>query len=793
MTEYKTSFLSLLALLFLLPLFFIPSLSVPLTLAKPIILFVGVFVGFIALLALVLKGGELRVPRSRLVWAAVALPLVYFISAAISGSSALGLYGYNFEVGTFVSILLASAVFLLSSTVSDGVVRILRLESAVFCSISIAALFSVVKVLSAGKLFVWGTFVGATATPLGDWTDLGIALALTSILSLLALEMLAMTRLVKSFVYGIFVLSIAMLAVVNFSIAWWIVMLASLIILIYFITMEKPVASPTGGQAVRRVSRLAVILFAISLLFVFSPTISPTLGTLGNTISNMFNVSTSNVSPNLTSTLTVSGPVLKAHPLFGSGPNTFGNDWLLNKPVAINQSQFWNTPFTFGFGFVATQIASVGIVGVLLWLAFFVLLLMLVGKALSRISSTSATPLIGGERFVLLSTLVGTLLLWGALCVYVPSIPMFVLTFAFTGLFLSACVTTGIIPSTLLAFSKNAVFHFLSVLVIVLLGVGSIALGFVVFQKSTALVYYNRAVVQVNTPGASVDAVEANLTKAVGLAPVDVYYRSLADLELSKAQTILNNTTGTPSSSTQTDFQNAISKSIAAATASTQANPEGYLNWTELGSVYEALVPKPLAVNGAYDNAKNAYAQAQKLNPNSPEPNLLTARLELDNGNVDAARTDIQSALALKNDYADAYFLLTQLEAGANNIPDAIKSAQTASLLSPDNAGIFFELGLLQYTNADYTDAVTALEQALTITPDYANAEYFLGLSLDKLGEPDQALVQFENLLKTNPDNADIQDAIANIQAGKDALYKAPSGAHPEKQATPPLDSNTAQ
>ena len=167
MTEYKTSFLSLLALLFLLPLFFIPSLSVPLTLAKPIILFVGVFVGFIALLALVLKGGELRVPRSRLVWAAVALPLVYFISAAISGSSALGLYGYNFEVGTFVSILLASAVFLLSSTVSDGVGRILRLESAVFCSISIAALFSVVKVLSAGKLFVWGTFVGATATPLG--------------------------------------------------------------------------------------------------------------------------------------------------------------------------------------------------------------------------------------------------------------------------------------------------------------------------------------------------------------------------------------------------------------------------------------------------------------------------------------------------------------------------------------------------------------------------------------------------------------------------------------------------
>jgi tetratricopeptide (TPR) repeat protein len=324
------------------------------------------------------------------------------------------------------------------------------------------------------------------------------------------------------------------------------------------------------------------------------------------------------------------------------------------------------------------------------------------------------------------------------------------------------------------------------------LGVGSIALGFIVFQKSSALIYYNQAVVMANTPGSSVDAVEANLTKAINLAPIDVYYRSLADLELSKAQTILNNT-GTPSSTAQTDFQTAISKSIAAATASTQVNPFGYSNWTELGSVYEALVPKPLAVQGAYDNAMAAYVQAQKLNPKSPEPDLLMARLELDNSNVDAAQTDIQNALTLKNDYADAYFLLTQLDASANNIPDAIKAAQTASLLSPDNAGVFFELGLLQYTNADYADAVTALTQAITITPNYANAEYFLGLSLDKLDRPDDALAQFENLAKTNPNNADIEDAIANIQAGKDALYKAPSGAHPEQQAVPPVGSSATQ
>lgn len=792
MIDIKISHLSLLALFFLLPIFFVPSLLIPLSLAKPVILFVGVFVGFVALLAFVLKQGELRMPQNHLVWAALALPVVYFLSAIFSGSSVLSLYGYTFEVGTFISILLAVVVFFLAATVSGKAAKILKLESAVFISLLLAAVFAIIKILSAGKWMIWNNFAGATSTPLGSWSDLGIALSLLAVLSLLALEMLEMTARVKTLVYGALVLSIVLLAAVNFATAWWIVLLASLIIMIYFLTMEKPTRAEGEERAMRRVSRLAVGLFAISLLFVFNPTISPTSGTLGNTVSNLFGVNTGYVSPNLSSTLAIAGPVLKSHSLLGSGPNTFGNDWLLEKPLAINQSNFWNTSFTFGFGFLATQIASVGIIGTLVWLAFLVLLLMLAGKSLSRISHSDLAPLESGERFVLLSTLVGTLLLWGAMILYAPNIPIFVLTFAFTGLFLAACASTGVLPVRVMTFSRNAVFHFLSVLVIVLLGVGSIALGFVVFQKSSALVYYNRAAVMSNTPGSTADAVEASLTKAVSLDPVDVYYRALADLELSRAQTIINSASAS-SATAQTDFQGAISKSIAAASAATQANPLGYINWTELGSIYEALVPKPLAVTGAYDSAKKAFTEAQKLNPKSPEPSLLLARLELDNANVDAARTNIQNALALKNDYADAYFLLTQLEAGANNIPEAIKSAQTASILSPDNAGIFFELGLLQYTNADYADAVTALIKAINITPNYANAEYFLGLSLDKLGHPDEALVQFENLLKTNPGNANIEDAITNIQAGRDALYKAPIGAHPEKKATPPLGANASQ
>jgi tetratricopeptide (TPR) repeat protein len=197
------------------------------------------------------------------------------------------------------------------------------------------------------------------------------------------------------------------------------------------------------------------------------------------------------------------------------------------------------------------------------------------------------------------------------------------------------------------------------------------------------------------------------------------------------------------------------------------ANPASYGNWVALGSLYSTLVAKPLAVEGAYENAQFAFNEAYKRNPANPGLPLLLAQLEINKENLDNARSYIRNSIALKDDYADAYLLLARLEAGAKNIPAAIASTEKLSALSPDNAGIYFELGVLKYSNSDFTGALAALEKALTLSPDYANAQYYRALTLAQVGRVDEAKAALEALLATNPDSAELKAALEALSNPK--------------------------
>ena len=195
-------------------------------------------------------------------------------------------------------------------------------------------------------------------------------------------------------------------------------------------------------------------------------------------------------------------------------------------------------------------------------------------------------------------------------------------------------------------------------------------------------------------------------------------------------------------------------------------NPSGYQNWMTLGIIYDFLVPAPLNISGAYENAVLAYSEAEKRNPNSPEVPLFLARLELGRGNVESARTLIRKSLVLKEDYADAYLMLTQIEVQDNNLKDAIASAERLALLIPNNSSIYFELGLLKYFNKDYAESADIFALILNSIPDYANAQYYLGMSLAQLGKLAEAQQQFEALSLTNPENEEIRLIIEELKTG---------------------------
>ncbi|MDP2651451.1 MAG: hypothetical protein Q8O98_02560, partial [bacterium] len=353
---------------------------------------------------------------------------------------------------------------------------------------------------------------------------------------------------------------------------------ASAIVIIYLITIET--GGSKGSEARRKVMLWpAIALCTISLLFVINPTVSGTYGELSETVSATFGIVNSDVRPSFSATFNVARQVLEKGLFFGAGPNSFSSSWLLYKPQELNNTIFWDTSFPYGIGFIPTQAASVGAVGILVWLSFIILFLIVGIKAMAKLPENV------WQRFGVVTTFLGALLLWLINVVYTPSIVMFGLAFIFTGLFLAALGTSGIISSKRVTFRHSAAINFGSALTIVALCVGSVALGFVVLQRSMSFLHYQKALVLSGTAGASVVDIENELAKAIRLVPQDTYYRALSQIQFSKAQSVFTRTTGTQAEN-QEAFRSALTASIAAAQAAIDKNSKNYGNWVNLAIIY---------------------------------------------------------------------------------------------------------------------------------------------------------------------------------------------------------------
>lgn len=711
------------------------------------------------------RAGKLELPWHPLVLAVVLLPVVYFVSAILSTPPSLSLFGYSFEVGTFGFILFSTLLLVLFASLFSNTARALQVLTAFFASFALIVLFSAFKILSGGDSLVLGNFFGNMGNSVGRWTDLAVSVGLLASFSVLTLGMIPMKLYARVLVSIIFVISLLLLIVIHFSPAFFLTLVSSVFLFFYFWKLEKHFLSTSDGAHLSprfflKPIFLPIILGLVSVVFLVNPTISSDKK-LGSVVSSMFNVENVDVRPSLSATLGVSKAVLLQSELLGSGPNTFGRDWLVFKSQDINATPYWGLTFPFGIGFVPTQIASTGMVGTLLWFIFFVLLVVLAVKTLNQIPESRA------ERFVIISSLLITFFLWVASFIYSPSTTLLILAFSFTGLFVGLSRETGIISYKLFNLKESGQSRFVSVIAFVVILLSVIYLGWLMFGKTASTVYFKKALDLSSSGRTSLLEIEGHLNRAIAFSPMDIYYVALSRATFAQAQEIARSTDESDLENTRELFEESLRKSVGSARSAVNANPSGYQNWVALGMIYGALVPAPFSVEGSYENALYAYSEASRRNPLNPEIPLLLARLELNNGDKEAARRAIRNAIALKEDYADAYILLAQLEVEAGNVSVAIASVERLAVLAPSNPGIHFELGLLKYSTGDYSGAVTAFNRALSSSPDYANAKYYLGLALVRQGQLEKARVEFEDLFKSNPDNNDVRSILESLRAGK--------------------------
>lgn len=764
----------------------IPTAWFPFQLAK---LAVFSFILAAAVVMFVLGGGArelLKTHGFNLALLIAALPLSYLFSLLFSTDSSLALTGLGIETDTVVFVTLASLAFLFSFVLFRTLRMVKLLGTVVFWTLAAAVGFQAIVILFGTTLVPFQIFSDRSVNLIGKWNDLGIAAGLLLMFILVQAEMANNTK-IRKIVLAVSAIAITiLLGIINFALVWGFILAFSIAIAaIKFLSIRK--AQPEGGMPttttlIKQGPWYAAAGVVFAMLFLFFGT-SFNNG-LTKTVTNITGASISSleVRPSFSSTLDVIGKARNGslgRALVGTGPNTFGESWLLHKPAEVNQSLFWNLDFNVGFSTFVTAFGTVGLVGLVAWL--MPLLLVLLGivrvirlSVLSREEKIAATSIATGSLFLLASVLL-----------YVPSASIIILSFVLSGAtfgFLWRQGQSGTSEEETKPATKFQKIASLSTMVALVVFVAVV--GFTIDRRFFAELATQQS--QYTFGQGDIPKGMALVAKAQGIEKGRNNVRLEVDAGNLKLQQLASDTKTDPAA-LRTQFEETLKVTIDAGKDATTLYPTDYQQHLSFARVYDFL--SSLKIQGAYESAKQYYIEAQKLNPNNPEIALALARLEAAKGNIQGSQEQITRALTLKPNYTDAILFVVQLNVANNDIPNAIRAATAAAQTAPGVAPIWFQLGLLYYAGGDTKNAVPALEKAIQIVPDYANAKYFLGLAYYAQKQTAEAQKQFEDLQKSNPDNAEINLILSNMKVGNQPFQAAqpPVSTNPVKRTTAPL------
>tara|TARA_Y100000031_G_scaffold8976_2_gene9919 strand:+ start:19341 stop:21383 length:2043 start_codon:yes stop_codon:yes gene_type:complete len=677
-------------------------------------------------------------------------------------------------------VLMLSLVPLLLKTKES----VFRIHIAILLSLAVLAVFQGLRLIFGVDFLSFDIFTTTTSNLLGKWNDLGIFFGLTVILSLITLDGLLLNKLSRLILYIIIGVALFFLAAVNFLPVWIIAGIFALGLFVYNLWKRKfKLGAKKNKEIQEKLKKNETIIPSLTVLIISLVFIVGGQAVAGYT-SSISKVSQIEARPSWQSTIDITKKTYEEHLFFGSGPNTFVNQWALHKPQLINDTWFWNIDFNSGIGLVPTAFATTGLFGGIAWIAFFVFFFYSGFKNL-----IVATTKDQASYYLSLSLFLGSLYLWIFTVIYIPNIVIVTLAFLLTGMYIASLrYRSGLSPvDREIQFSSNPRLGFISIFILTILIIVSAVSLYIVSGQYASAVSFQKSLVAANVNG-DLDGAEKNIQNAINLGNSSKYYRFAAEINLARINELLQRTEKSIEER-RTEFQNILAQAISNVQSAIQIDNKDYKNWTMLGKVYGSVVP--LGIDGAYESAKRSYEEALALNPNNPEIFLTLARLELakDSGNVDGAKEFITMALDKKDNYTAAIFLLSQLEIQVGNIEDAIKSVEAAVTIEPNNEVFFFQLGLLQTNIGNDEKAIAALERAVILNPQYSNARYFLGLSYFQVGRTEDSLEQFTIVSNFNPDNEEVKIIIQNIIAGDEPLSNIqPPSLPPAQRETLPIE-----
>lgn len=655
----RLSFLALFLVVILLPLFCLPFANIPVEASKGLLLVAGLAVCIVFWAIARFLDGNIVFSKSWLLASGFFIALAFLLSALMSSPAQVSLFGTMFDIGSFWFIFAAFILMLMSSVVFKTPQKAKIVLLGAILSSAVVLVFQTAHLFMPSILSL-GILSGKIGNVLGSWNSLGLFAGFSALMFLLVIEFFPISKLEKILLEVFILLAMFLIAAVNFPLVWTLLGISGLIIFVYkvSITFQMKEGEEEKKKAFPLVSLVVVI---VSLLFFISGQF------IGNILPNRLQISNTEVGPSLGATMSVTKGVLMKDPVFGIGPNRFGEAWSTYKPAVINNTQFWDISFDAGSGLLPTLTATTGGLGVISWVLFLVLFLVV--GARSVFSSIK-----NGVNWEMMAFFVLSLYLFVSSFLYSTGTVIFLLALAFTGVFIGLASSDKEVSVSFLNDHRKSFFSILALIVLIIL---SVAATFKYMERFISVSYFSKALSAQTIPLA-----ESNINKAISLYSNDLYLRTYSQIYLVKLNSIANkgeNLTDADKADLQTSFNQAVNSAEMAVAS----NPSNYLNYQLLGSVYQVV--GSLGVKDSYIKAIAAYQKASELNPLNPGLKLAMANVSFVDGKVKDAKEYAKAALALKGDYLDALITLSQIAKSEGNKNEAISYAQAALALDPTN------------------------------------------------------------------------------------------------------------
>lgn len=756
----KVSKTSIYVLVFLLPVLFLPWTANVLDFNKQAILVLLVFISVFAWMLKVLISGRLSFNLSVVHIPVILLFLIYIASNIFSLSRYGSFWGWpQITSESTLSILGLTLLYFL-------IVNVFKLKEVFYLVISLIASSSLVMLY--GFLQVLGKFVlpigftkAISFNTIGGVNSLGVFAA---VILPLIITFLVTTKDKRLRIFSLIstLLAAALLLVINFQIAWWLVIIGAALII--------ALGTQKRGVFDSRWLVLPMFFLAVALLFAFFKFQIP--GVPDRSI---------DVYLNNKASFDIATQSLKQSPLIGSGPGTFSYIFSRFKDIGFNQSIFWNLNFDWASSRVLTLLASLGVLGGLVSLALILFLIyhgirFFFSKTVQELEGEEFSVILGIGLFAsFLTATVGFFLYRSSLSL---DFVYFLLIACFVSLFSPFKKEIILKPSSLTTLGITFAFT-----LIFIFGLGVIILE---GQRYFSAMSYLEGIKswQQRTEAETLEELQdktnqtlVNLRKAIDLSPgVDLYWREISQVYIQSINEVAARTDLSQPEVFQL-VQGYISSSVNAVRSATDVNPNNVANWSVRGDVYQSLIG---LVGGTKDWAVDAYNKTLELEPTNPiYPTQAGISILVYLGQEDAeneeelleeAREFFEKAIELKSDYAAAYFQLAMVYQLQGKEEEMVEQLEKTKSIAPNDVGLAFQLGLLYYQLEDFERAKVELERAVLLNNDYANALYFLGLVYDELGEKENAIAAFEKILSNNPDNELVIKILGNLRAGKRAL-----------------------